>query len=182
MNIPNNEIWYISEDRLIFSEKFPFNTKIISNIFNNGNGILKFQNDVTEINGFAFYNCTSLTSINIPKGVTNIGNFAFAGCINLTSITIPDGVTSIGDYAFSDCTGITSITIPNSVTKIGCSVFYNCLKLKSIKVESEYPSSILDAIISNDINLEEIYVPNNSVNTYIQAEGWKIYADKIKGY
>ena len=58
---------------------------------------------VTSIGGYAFYGCSSLTSITIPEGVTSIGSYAFFGCSSLTSITIPEGVTSIGRSAFDGC-------------------------------------------------------------------------------
>ena len=45
----------------------------------------------------------------IPNSVTVIGNYAFYGCTSLTSVTIPDSVCRIGDYAFYSCTGLTSI-------------------------------------------------------------------------
>ena len=41
--------------------------------------------------------------------MTEIGGFAFWDCSGLTSITIPDSVTSIEDYAFSGCSGLTSV-------------------------------------------------------------------------
>ena len=68
----------------------------------------------------------------IPDIVTNIGNYAFYGCTSLTSIEIPDNVTSIGNYAFYNCTGLTSITIPNSVVSIGSSAFGSCSSLENI--------------------------------------------------
>ena len=62
---------------------------------------------VTSIGAFAFYDCTSLTSVSIPNSVTSIGGDAFRGCTGLTSVTIPNSVTSIGNYAFYNCTSLT---------------------------------------------------------------------------
>lgn len=51
----------------------------------------------------AFYGCTKLSSVIIPKGVTRITTFAFYGCSGLNSIVIPDSVSSIERYAFFLC-------------------------------------------------------------------------------
>ena len=59
-----------------------------------------------EIGDWAFNECTSLTSINIPDSVTSIGEGAFNECTSLTSINIPTSVTSIGSYAFSEDEGL----------------------------------------------------------------------------
>ena len=64
----------------------------------------------------AFYDCSALTSVTIPKGVTSIGKWVFGYCKALTSITIPEGVTSIGQDAFFKCEALTSITIPKNCT------------------------------------------------------------------
>lgn len=73
---------------------------------------------VTEIDYWAFYDCSDLWSVTIPNSVTNIWNGAFCGS-GLTSVIIPISVTSIGNNAFVNCEKLTSITIPNSVTSIG---------------------------------------------------------------
>ena len=59
----------------------------------------------------AFYDCTSITSIEIPGSVTSIGSNAFYNCSGLISIEIPGSVTSIGSNALYNCSGLTSITI-----------------------------------------------------------------------
>ena len=56
-----------------------------------------------------------VTYMNRTRKVTSIGNYAFYDCSSLTSVTIPNSVTSIGGYAFYKCTGLTSITIPNKI-------------------------------------------------------------------
>ena len=87
---------------------------------------------VTSIGGWAFYNCSGLTSVTIPNSVTSIGEDAFSSCSVLTSIDIPNSVTSIGSSAFSYCSGLTSVTIPNSVTSIGNMAFFHCDSLSFI--------------------------------------------------
>ena len=91
---------------------------------------------VTSIGGWAFSDCSSLTSITLPNSVTSIGVSAFDGCSSLTSITIPNSVTSIGEHAFYGCSSLTSVTIPTYVTSIGECAFSYCSSLTSIVVES----------------------------------------------
>ena len=90
---------------------------------------------VTSIRGWAFQNCTSLSSVTIPNSVMSIGTAAFSDCSSLTSITIPNSVTSIGGNAFERCSSLTSITIPNSVTSIGGNAFRYCSSFSSMVVE-----------------------------------------------
>ena len=126
---------------------------------------------VTSIGGFAFYDCTGLTSITIPSSVTSIGGSAFFGCTGLTSITIPSSVTSIGDWAFSGCKNLTSITIPSSVTSIGDRAFSSCIGLTSIisciKNPFKFGNDAFYWLSSSCI----LYVPAGTRDAYIAA-GW----------
>ncbi len=95
---------------------------------------IEIPGSVTSIGSYAFYGCKGLTSIEIPSSVTSIGSFAFSGCSDLTSIEIPNSVTWIGDHAFYGCSGLTSVVIPNSVTDIGENSFFGCSDLKKVIV------------------------------------------------
>ena len=64
---------------------------------------------LTSIGDYAFYGCSSLTSVTIGNSVTSIGDYAFRNCSNLTNLTIPDSVTSIGSYAFDGCSSLTTV-------------------------------------------------------------------------
>lgn len=45
----------------------------------------------------------------IPASVTSIGNWAFYGCSSLTTVTIPASVTSIGYAAFAYCSSLSEV-------------------------------------------------------------------------
>jgi len=92
--------------------------------------------DVTSISYSAFYRCSRLMSVVIPKSVSSIGGYAFSGCSCLTSLIIPDGVITIEDNTFADCNSLISIIIPNSVTTIKGAAFWNCSGLTSVTIPS----------------------------------------------
>ena len=123
-------------------------------------------NSVTSIGEFAFYGCSSLTSVTIPDGVTSIEDKAFGNCSGLTSITIPNSVTSIGEFAFYDCSGLTSVTIPNSVTSIGASAF-RVSGLTSVTIPNSITSIENDAF-SGCSSLTSVTIPNSvtSIGAY----------------
>ena len=134
------------------------------------NVIFGENSQLTSIGDWAFGDCSSLTSIEIPSGVTSIGDGAFSGCSSLTSIEIPSGVTSIGDGAFSGCSSLTSIEIPSGVTSIGDSVFRSCSSLTSIEIPSGVTSIGQWAFVFCD-NLETIYYGGASILEWRNIEG-----------
>ena len=118
---------------------------------------------VTTIGNYAFFDCSSLTSIAIPNSITNIGDYAFAGCNSLTSITIPNSITSIGDWAFAGCNSLTSITIPNSITSIGDYAFFACSSFTSIAIPNSI-TSIGDWAFAGCNSLTSITIPNSVIS------------------
>ena len=115
---------------------------------------------VTSIGSYAFYGCSSMTSVNIPNSVTFIGHNAFEDCSGLTSLTIGNGVKSIGYEAFSDCSGLTSLTIGNSVTNIGNEAFICCSGLTSLTIGNSV-TSIGRCAFANCHLLTSVDIPNS---------------------
>ena len=149
--IARNTIVYTSADNKIIKphNADAFNAKIVSNTYQNGQGVIIFDKEITSIGNKAFSRCQSMTSVTIPDSVTEIGHVAFAFCTSLTNITIPNSVTEIGHEAFAFCTSLTNITIPNSVTKIGMAVFTGCLNLTTFY--GKYASSDNRCLIVNGV-------------------------------
>ncbi len=131
VEIPDNTIYYTSSDGKIVEplKRDIYGANIVSNTYENGQGVITFDAAVTSIGNSAFDSITSLTSVKIPNSVTSIGDFAFYSCPSLTNITIPDSVISIGEYAFTGGNSLTSVTIPDSVISIGSNAFGSCSSL-----------------------------------------------------
>ena len=185
--ISNREIRYTSTDgEIVVPDRADaFGVNILSNSYENGQGIITFDEDITSIGNYAFYDCITLTSITIPDSVTEIGDSIFYCCSNLkefncqfatadkrcliidnrlryfapaeiTEYSVPDNVTKIGDHAFYMCSNLRSVTIPNGVTSIGSFTFKGCVGISSITIPDSV-LSIADGAFAECINLESVY-------------------------
>ena len=121
-------------------------------------------NSVTNICGYAFYDCSIMRSVTIPYSVSSIRIGTFSNCYNLTKVTIPNSVTSIDDAAFRNCTSLTNVTIPNSVTSIGYDAFCRCVSLANITIPNSV-TSIGDGAFSECLSLTSVAIPNGVKST-----------------
>ena len=135
---------------------------------------VEFPSSVTSIGSYAFSYCNSLTSIDLPNSLISIGSYAFYSCTNLTSIEIPNTVTSISNYAFGYCNGLTSIELPNSLISVGSSAFYRCINLNSIELPNSL-TTIGSWAFGYCQGLTEIVIPSSvtsiSDNPFVNCSG-----------
>jgi hypothetical protein len=120
---------------------------------------IKLPKSLITIGDVAFESCTELTEIKLPESLTSIGGGTFRNCTRLTEIILPESLTSIGELAFCDCTGLTDIKLPKSLTSIGRAAFYGCTGLTDIKLPESLTSIGEDAFYGcigiTDITVEE---------------------------
>ena len=135
---------------------------------------------VTSIDSYAFYYCTSLTSITIPDNITSIGNNAFDGCSGLTIIEIPNSVENIYNSAFRGCSRLKIVDIGEGVTGIGDYAFGHCSELAYVTCRAtSVPETSKFAF--NNSNIEDItlIVPTNSLNSYKAKAPWSSFGKKL---
>ena len=144
IEVSDNNKNYSSFDGILFNKN---KSELIAYPAGKTDSEYAIPNSVTSIGSYAFYGCTSLTSVEIPDGVTSIDWHAFSNCTNLTSIIIPNSVTSVGSSAFDNCTSLTSITIPDSVKSIGNWAFDHCKSLTSVTIGN----SVTSVTIGNSV-------------------------------
>lgn len=98
----------------------------------------------SEIEDYAFTNCTTISSVSIDN--SNIRQEAFAGCVALRTLQLRShktendggisGMKTIGVRAFYSL-GITSdLIIPSTVTEISAEAFANCGNIRKLVIES----------------------------------------------
>lgn len=93
-------------------------------------GLVNIGNKGDSSNG-AFFGCTNLQHIQLPKTLVTIGGTMFKGCSKLTSITIPKATKIIGRSAFENCSLLTDVYGLEEVTELTEACFDNCTSLKS---------------------------------------------------
>ena len=159
-------------------------TNIGSNAFAHCKSLtsLVIPGSVTKIGEEVVRGCTSLLSVVVESDnqvydsrydcnaiIESVSNTLVAGCQNSV---IPDDVIKIDNDAFRDCNTIAFINIPASVTSIGDRAFSNCTSLSRVDVQATDPPILGEYAFSTSSGLT-ISVPENRVNIYKAADGWK---------
>ncbi len=140
---PNNEIWYITTDskKIDVYEDF-FLSTVISHTYNDGKGVIKFDEDVAvNVLSSPFSECTNLETLILPDCLSGLPEYYLWGCENLKEFrcidATEDGRCMIinGDLSAFASVGIETYDIPEGVTAIGCA-FQHCQNLKSVTLPS----------------------------------------------
>ena len=128
---------------------------------------------------------TEIKDLVIPNNVTSIANYAFYGCSSFTSVSLGNNVTSIGDKAFYGCSSFTSVSIPSSVTNIGKDAFQGCDSISDINITvTDFTAFCNNKVIililpliktSSNVNL--IDIEGNEIQEYVIPAGAKSIGD-----
>ena len=153
---PADEFWYTSIDGSVVSPKTTsdFDANIVSNTYQNGKGVIKFDGPVTTIKREAFYENNKLTSVSISDNVTTIESGAFYQCDNLVEVEIGKSITTIGIQVFRYCSKLTKIYCKALVPP---AIYYQYDRIGSFPFNE---------------NGMKIYVPRESFDLYNQYTGW----------
>lgn len=147
-------------------------------------GEYKIKDGTIDVAARAFYNCNSLTSVEIPESVSviNSGAFMWSGLTSvsfaenckiatinrqvfwdskITSIEIPDSVTEICDSAFRGCYELTNVSFGENskLTTIGVEAFWECDSLSDIAIP-ESVTTIDDFAFERSV-LSSITIPKS---------------------
>ena len=167
-------------------------------------GTVVYEGEVTALGNNALQFQSALTSIVIPEGVTSIGYKAFYQCTNMTTIKLPKSLKLIGDVSgltFDGCIGlangkfiiddiarwcsldikgcfsnpiyyakhiysdedteITNLVIPEGVTSIGHDAFYGCEGITSVSFPSTL-ESIGASAFNRCTNIASVVIPKDA--------------------
>ena len=139
------------------------------------------QSQASAIGAGAFWGCSKLAEVDIPKVITTICEAAFGGCSNLESIKLPINITSIEAAAFSDCSSLESVKIPKNVTSVGDGIFSGCTGLTDVFFMPETPPTFGTDLFGSSSSNITIHVPEDSFDAYLEDPVFDGYVDDIVG-
>lgn len=136
---------------------------------------------IVAIGANAFYNRSSIISVDIPSSIESIGSYCFSGCKSLEKVNLPSTLHGITSGMFYKCSILKNIALPNDLKVIGQYAFYGC-SLKECAIPNgvtsigegafmgnsfdtfKCPENIKEltkSVLSNCKNLKTLYLPMN---------------------
>lgn len=147
----NNPIYTVYEDAL-YSKNYEELYRVPQKKTN-----INIHESVKIIKADAFYWCSNIEEITLPKNLDKIEKYAFYFCNNIYELIIPDTVLSIEESAFEGMEKLISVHLPNNLTILESSLFENCALLQEVNIPSNV-TKIGDEVFYNCINLPSLII------------------------
>lgn len=131
--------------------------------FTNLSGIEEiYLPDAISIGEYAFFQCSSLQSVELSSDIQNIGRYAFENCSSLQAIVLPQGITRIEDGTFVNCTSLAYVDVASDLTYVGESAFASCENLASVYLGNVI-TDISSSAFSNCKSLTSVSIPSTVI-------------------
>ena len=99
-----------------------------------------------DIDSYAFYKCSALSSLTLPSSLKTIGQYAFSSCYALSSLTLLSSVTSIGISAFQYCANLLSISCTGTLTTLGTNAFTGSTNYSMKLTSASFPNASVSSL------------------------------------
>lgn len=163
-----NSLWGFEYDSGLYGVDINL-VRTISDIGQNftGAGIQSFDEfesflGITTLGTDAFYNCSSLVSINLPPNIAASEDNAFSGCSSLTHITYPENTSLIGSNQTLGCTNLEYIRI-----------------LRSSGITRIQPDSFPGDFMIYVGDGSSPWHDNRILNILLTNDNWKLYENRL---
>lgn len=121
-----------------------------------------FSDHIAEIPEMAFWRCSNLENVVLPKNIKIIGKNAFSLC-KINHIELPEGLERIEDNAFS-VTKLETLIIPKSMKYIGKDAISCGTTLKTIVILPGCEVELDNGLLHQDSGigpLTDVYIPSS---------------------
>lgn len=149
-----------------------------------GDTVVVIKAEVTEIPERAFAQCVDLRAVIFEEesNLKRVGDYAFWECESLESIDLPEGTEVIGNSAFRQCDSLRKVTLPSSLRDIKQFAFIYCEKLSGLKLPPRL-EHIGNNAFSRCVSITEVYIPDTvrEVESYAFSDCFSLLQARLAG-
>ncbi len=132
---PDDEIWYTSRTGTILGNldyNICLNLNMVSNTYEDGMGVLKFNGPVTYFKEWAIYKNNNLTELIIPSSVKVTSYSCFRENQQMRRVVFAPGLLILGDSSLHHNEALEEVILPDTVKSIEKDALSHAYSLKHI--------------------------------------------------
>ncbi len=132
----------------------------------------------------AFYNNSTVRTVNLPEGLLKINAYAFDSCSNLTTVKLPSTLNFVSNIFYERCPNLTNYTIPSTLTKLSSNDYQ---RIANVNISGTYNYDKAKDVFNlvneerTKLNLEPLELDNELMEAaMLRAAETSIYWDHIR--